>query len=293
MKEKTRMKWRIIGMRVLFISSVAFTAVFSSNAQVLPIPNQNEHGAFLLDPWKPEAPVLVAFIDPYCPYCIKALKSKERYQYYNTFIFWAGILGDRSIARVEEILACNNPVSESVINSVVQRIAPECDKSKSLEHRELAQHMVDAYDPMAVPSYYFGGRRVGLGELARMVNGVNQLESTVKLDWSRYAELRWRRNNHNLAKLIAVVPTEWSANEVQNNIPLDAKFDWYVAGANFEAICSQLNEGCELEAKEGYRKRSAEIQLLYDLKSSDKVQYVLNGVLLNDPTKLFSKSMVN
>ena len=284
------MTWRAIQVKLLLISCISFAVIFSSHAQIFPIPNQKEHQAFLLEPWKPDAPVLVAFLDPYCPYCIKALKSKERYQYYNTFIFWAGILGERSVKRVEEILTCKQPVSDAVIRSVLERKAPECEASDQSNHLMLAQHMVEAYDPMAVPSNYFGGRRVGLGELARMVNGVNQYESTIKLDWARYSDLKWRQSNHNLAKLIVVVPTNWSLEDVQNNIPTDAKFDWYVAGAEFDNICTQLSNGCDAATENAYKKRSAELFLVYNLKSSNKVQYILNGVLLKDPVSLFSGS---
>ena len=141
--------------------------LFSTYAYSKPssIPDKDIHQKFLVSKWQDDAPVLIVFKDPFCPYCVKAFKSLDQLEQYNVFIFWSPILGDRSVARVERFFVCQDPVGNLVIDAVIGRVPPACDGEINLSLKEKNDALVDYYKPEIVPSYYLGGKRVGLAQL--------------------------------------------------------------------------------------------------------------------------------
>ena len=131
-------------MRLLNLCSASLLLLLSFTALSTPagsskiIPDPEKYQDFLLEPYKPGAPTVVAFKDPYCGYCIRALQNLEKLSEYNVYLFWAGILGERSVARVDDIFDCAAPVSQTVFDSVVKREqTTACEKGLKYQTRYL------------------------------------------------------------------------------------------------------------------------------------------------------------
>jgi len=251
-----------------------------------PIPDDMTYGQFLLNDWNPGAPVIITFKDPFCPYCIRALKDIERLDDLNVFMFWSPILGQASISRVEEILHCQAPVGEQVIKAVIERQSPQCTKNKQTEVlAQLNHRMVEAYDPQAVPSYYFGGRRSSLAEISNLTSRVKQLSaSTVTLDWARYDTLLLQQQSSQLARVVVVVPEDYPrSKDLIDTLLSHSRYQWYISSIdNYNLICSQLNNGCNQEKRQDFFQKSQEIQLLFGLEENRQPRLILGGRLLSD-----------
>lgn len=255
-------------------------------AEPLPVPGPEQYANFLMEPWKPDAPSLLVFKDPFCPYCISAFEKRERLSRYNVYVFWFPIFGERSDRRVEEIFRCNSPLSRQVIDAVIARAAPGCTGEEKRHLRELNDAMVLAYQPDAVPSYYMGGRRLSLAELDQMAQVVTRLSGTVVLDWRRYAGHRLALDNHEVAKVAVVVPErfdDWDA--LLGKLRQHSEFQWYVfiqhgSPESYRRLCQQLQSGCEAGKLERLEQTAAEVDLLFGLELLEEPRYVLNGKLL-------------
>lgn len=186
---------------------LAALAFFSLGAggSVLPLPEAEAHGTFLLSEYAPEKPAVAVFKDPLCGYCIAAMPKLDQLSGYNVYLFWAPVFGQRSELSIDEIFRCANPVDKSVRDLVAARRMPGCARDIDGEALAVNRNMVDAYRINSVPAYYFQGRRVSLNELL-----LRQLEHPpvggVAVDWDRYrgAGIRARPESHSIALLLTV-----------------------------------------------------------------------------------------
>jgi len=243
------------------------------------IPNEQQYADFLLEPYKPGKPSIVAFKDPHCGYCIKALKRLDRLSEYNVYMFWAGILGKRSEQTVEQILACAAPISSEVFESVVRRspviVCQSGDKARVEQLAELNNKMVQNYHPHSVPSYFFGGRKVYVSQLEKFKRSMQMNVTPIQLQWQRYADLRVDNTNHNgLANAIVFLPPNSpKRSHILKALAKETKYSWHLVEA-----------GCENGAKcSKKQKLSQELKLLMDLSDDDLVAgaTVINGTVIN------------
>jgi len=270
---------------ILLLSTLSFSVDASSDA--LPVPSVDQHAKFLMEPWKPNAPVLLIFTDPFCPYCIKALKRREELKSYNVFLFWYPIFGERSDNRVSEIFQCASPVSDQVINSVIKGESPACtnavDKNLMLTDRKF----YEAYSPQGVPAYYMGGVKVSVAELKAWHKSLAVVAPSVKLDWSRYKINRVDINSSNLSKVMVILPHNYQNKDLLvSALKANAKFEWYWfeddKGDEYKNSCHELVGKCGAQVLNQYVNTTQEIKLLYGLEDISKVILILNGKVLSD-----------
>lgn len=260
--------------------------LFSTYAYSKPssIPDKDIHQKFLVSKWQDDAPVLIVFKDPFCPYCVKAFKSLDELKKYNVFIFWSPILGDRSVARVERFFECQNPVGNVVIDAVIGRVQPACDGEMNLSLRKKNYDMVGHYEPKIVPSYYLGGKRVGLSQLKRTHKKTENKLATVVLNWDRYKRLKLQQRQSNAGQLMIVFPNTYSSLEKLLD-GVDGSFDefqkYIVVGSQYENVCPFLEFSCSNEEESSYLSLSEEVKLLYGLEDIKEPRFILNGKLLS------------
>ena len=168
------------------------------------IPTESEYFPFLLNGWDAKRKNVLVFKDPYCPYCIRAIPKLDKITNFNVFVFWAPILGERSVKRVDEIFKCNSPVSKKVLSSMLVRKSPDCHAPINKKLKKLNQFVVDNYDINAVPSVFMQGKQVSLAQLIKdstkrpTINGV-------KVNWKRF-KLMQQNNNETAKTLVLLIP---------------------------------------------------------------------------------------
>jgi glutaredoxin len=166
------------------------------------VPTESEYFPFLINGWDVKRKSVLIFKDPYCPYCIRAIPKIEKITNYNVFIFWAPILGERSIKRVDDIFQCNTPVSKKIFASMLVRKSPNCQNPVNEKLKELNQFVVDNYDINAVPSVFMQGKQVSLAQLIKestkrpAINGV-------QVNWKRFKLMQ--QNSNEEAKTLALL----------------------------------------------------------------------------------------
>ena len=243
------------------------------------MPNNDQYQEFLLEPYKPGKPSIVAFKDPHCGYCIKALGRLDRLSEYNVYMFWAGILGERSERTVAKIMQCAEPVSQSVFNSVMARSSDiNCDigdKQSLAQLNELNDGMVANYQPNAVPSYYFGGRKVYISQLDKFKRGLQMNITPIQLQWERYKDLRVDDVNHTgLANAIIFLSGDSPKKPyILQALNKERKYNWFV-----------VDTGCKSGGKCSKKQKLAEeLKLLMDLSDADVngTSLVINGTVIN------------
>lgn len=272
--------------RSLLIVALWLCSFGAFGSTQLPIPS-DEYAAFLLEPWKPNAPILTVFTDPFCPYCIKALKRRDDFKNYNTYLLWYPIFGERSDKRVEEIFHCPSPSASHVIEAVIAGKAPGCDGPINAELIRLNRLMYEAYSPDGVPSYYTGGVKVSIAELKAWRRQEKSVTPNVVLDWSRYDANRLNVTSANMSKVVVVLPHDYSDTEkLIDSLKANRKFEWYLFQdqntKNYEKFCKHLVGKCDSEMLNGYEARAQELALLFGLDNISKMSIVLNGKVLSD-----------
>ena len=248
--------------------------VSAENSASRVIPSPDTYGAFLLEEWQPDAPSIIAFKDPYCPYCIKALKKLDRLKGYNVFMFWSPILGESSRKKVDEIFDCQNPVGLSVVAAVVNRRQVECEQAmQGSVLKQLNDEIVANYDPQSVPSYYFGGQKVYVSALDKFRRQLNTAVKPVQLNWQRYQSLKLERQNHSgLANIIVFVPEYLKHRQAfLDAVRADYRYNWFVADLSCEG------KGCKNSEQ---ARLSAELRLLLAAEGLTETGFAINGMLL-------------
>jgi len=278
-KPANSLKAALTGLLLWLVSGAAV-------AEPLPVPGPEQYSPFLMEPWKPDAPSLLVFKDPFCPYCISAFEKRARLSSYNVYVFWYPIFGERSERRVEEFFRCSSPLSPQVIEAVMGGAQPGCAGEVNQPLRQLNDAMVSAYKPDAVPSYYLGGRRLGLAELNRMSQLVTRLPGTVALNWSRYTGHRLNNANHGMGQVAVVVPQQFDDwQTLLGKLRQHNEYQWHVfiqngTAASYQGLCQHLQSGCDAAKLERLQQTATEVDLLFGLEPLDEPRYVLNGKLL-------------
>jgi hypothetical protein len=239
------------------------------------LPDNLIHSAFLLNEWQANKPSLIAFTDPRCPYCIKALEKQRRLANYNVYLFWAPILGEASKQSVERFFFCDSPTSKDVIESVINRRQPNCEGNEDRTLRTLNDSMVQQYSPKSVPQYWYAGRRVALSQLNLALSNKQVIQSIaqsslLKVQWERYNSKAVASANVALTNIGLVIPQN---TEVSNKLIYlmgqDKRFNWYI-----------------FQNSTPYTKENTEFRMLTNLESSSEATFVLEG-------KILSKTEVN
>ncbi|WDE04113.1 thioredoxin fold domain-containing protein [Thalassomonas viridans] len=252
-------------------------AALAGSADSRLIPSPQTHGAFLLEPWQPDAPSIIAFKDPYCPYCIKALTKLDKLKGYNVFMFWSPILGQASQTKVDEIFGCADPVSLSVFAAVINRRQVSCDKAlqDKGENRlkQLNEQVVASYDPQSVPSYYFGGQKVHIGALDRFKRRLSTAVKPVQLNWQRYLSLKLPQQPHTgLANMLVFAPGHLRQQQAfLDALKADYRYNWFVADLSCEGRACKDSEQARL---------SAELRLLLAADGRKQTAFAINGMVL-------------
>lgn len=276
-------------LKVNTVNAAGFN-IPSPNAASLTIPSPQEYSSFLIEPWKANAPVVVIFTDPFCPYCIQALKRKDELKPYNAFVFWYPIFGERSDRRVAEIFQCNAVASEQVISAVIAKKSPGCTGEKNEHLMALNKAMYELYEPQGVPSYYFGGVSVSVAQLKEWRESVRDLAPSVAIDWPRYELNRLDTLTNSLSNVIVVLPQKYENLEsLIQKLQSNAGYKWYFftegSAATYKKTCQHLVGKCELNAVKEYLSATQEIKLLYGLTAITKPVLIMNGKILSEREK--------
>ncbi len=258
-----------------------FLASAADTSNMLEIPTAIKYRDFLLGSWKAENPTLTIFVDPFCPYCLKSLDRKYQFANYNTFLFWAPILGDRSISRVNEIFACKNVVGDRVIESVIKRLSPQCEQPTDKEAVAANMDMLNQYNPNTVPAYYLGGRRVSLAQLDLAVESGSVLgRQQFKINWQRYEEMSVSDVNASAKPMGLLVPSAVKLSlALVKQLENDKLYQWYVFIEDkdsplFDRFCSVSQ--CD---KQLYVNRYSEFMLLTAIPIKSSPVVVKDGVV--------------
>jgi len=260
-----------------------------TQSKVFQIPDSQTYQSFLLDTWNQKKPSLIVFKDPSCPYCIKDLKKREQLSKYNVFLFWAPILGTRSVEHVNSFFNCASSSGEGVLEAVIKRVKPQCAGEFNKKLFELNNEMVKNYDPHSVPQYWLGGRQVSLANLNLSKNKItaNSVvnKSPLAVNWPRYQSSAVNeivKKRHNIG---IVLPESYilSLNELRL-IASNTLYNWYLFGGEFSAkIKTEL--GCKRHVGSclsGVKDRTIEhnnleFLLLTGLGKTSKPQFILEG----------------
>lgn len=192
---------------------------------------------FLLGEWRDGLPVVVVMMDPNCGYCTRSVRKLDTLVGYNTFLFWAPILGLDSRNRVEQFFRCSNPVGSEVRQAVAAHKRPQC-RGEVSPLLSLNREVVELFKPWAVPSYYLDGNRTSLARL-RVPGSRATADSSfgfaaspigrVVVDWERYNEFRYG-SAAATAESVALVldPSSDSSSGMLAGLSQDRRYDWYV-----------------------------------------------------------------
>lgn len=222
----------------LFICTAVALLIIASSRQANAlqprlIPDPKTYQAFLLNEWKPGIPTLIAFKDPFCPYCIRDLKKRSQLENHNVFLFWSPILSSDSALRAKAFFHCDQPTSERVINAVINHQPPHCNGVLNQRLFELNQGMVASYDPSSVPQYWLGGRRVSLSSLTlnRPVIDADIIAklSPLKIDWLRYQGLSINQPVAKRHGVAVVLPDSYRLDaKVLFSMSRSTQYNWYL-----------------------------------------------------------------
>ncbi len=264
-------------MRVLLSVLVLFFHT-SLWAQPFFVPDKENYKDFLIEPWKPDEASIIAFKDPNCGYCIRALENLEQYKDYNVFMFWSPILGKSSDNKVNDIFDCDDPIGKDVFRAVINRKTIACGSTKLLKNKRaklktLNHDVVSRYNPQSVPAFYFGGQKVRINSLAKFKQDITNSTALVKLQWKRYEAIKVSRSDHSgLANAIIFIPNSFkNRNDLSNLLKGDLRYNWHIA----EDSCQP--KSCILTDKE---KLTEELKLLLNITELDKPVLVVNGMII-------------
>jgi hypothetical protein len=264
----------------------------------LPLPSPNDHQFFLLNDWKPNAPTVIAFKDPFCPYCIKALERRNDLSRYNVFLFWYPIFGEKSHNRIGEFFKCAHPVGDQVIKAAISRQSPNCANPPNETLQRLNREMYEAYSPTGVPAFYLGGKQVDLTELNQAYFSPASKKLGVTLDWQRYQMNRLNsdtkaphKNQNKVAIYIEDLESNPQAAQLITKLKEDTKYEWYLFPGNIQKLssrkCRTFFNDCNRLQFDQLKKNVAEFKLLFDLKEVGNQQnplVVYNGIVLSEKT---------
>lgn len=249
----------------------------------LPVPTIESHKEFLVGAWKPNAPSVVMFTDPFCPYCLKALEKKHELDGVNLFMFWYPIFGEKSDTRVAEFFRCELPVGSKVLEAVLQRRSPDCVKQPESGLQLINKQMYEAYAPPGVPAFYLGGQKVSFAEV-KSIQSAGNLGLGVSLDWERYSSNRLLTSSSAHHRAAIYIGEKLSASKLKKLMGIletHTEYQWYIFPTKHNHLnrstCSQLQ--CDGK-KEQLLQASQELELLFGLDSVGGTKVIINGSLV-------------
>ncbi len=269
-----------------FIILIGMLCIVKAFANPLPVPSPDVHSAFLLEPWKPNAPSVIVFKDPFCPYCVKALEKKDELKDFNVFMFWYPIFGDRSDQRVSQIFQCASPTGHLVIASVIAKTSPDCHGDINLHLMELNRKMYEAYSPSGVPSYYLGGAQTSVLALKELKRSMPSVQPSVNLELSRYDKNRLNIQSQNAGNILLLLPANYEKTpEIISVAKNHTEYNWYVfadgSGGSYVRICMEMIGNCDSKMLLTYSSLSKEIMLLFGVDALVSPMLIMNGKLLS------------
>lgn len=251
----------------------------------LPVPTIESHKKFLVGDWKPNAPSVVMFTDPFCPYCLKALEKKHELNGVNLFMFWYPIFGEKSDIRVAEFFRCASPTSSTVLEAVLQRKSPGCAEQPDAGLEAINKQMYEAYTPPGVPAYYLGGQKASFTEV-KSIQPDGGLGLGVNLEWERYADNQLLNDSSAHKRAAIYIGENLSASKLKKlikNLQTHKEYQWYVFPTKHtqlnRAICSQFQQPCDGK-KAKLLQASQEIELLYGFNLRSNSQVIIDGRLV-------------
>jgi thiol-disulfide isomerase/thioredoxin len=260
---------------LLFSIATYFVKAAPSNTQeVRFIPTESDYFPFLVNGWDPTRPTVTVFKDPYCPYCIKAIPKLPELVGYNVFLFWAPILGQSSLKRVDDIFHCDSPSSNRVLQAVFERKNPFCKMPLNHQLLELNQQVVDNYQINSVPRFYLQGQSISFAMLKQMqkkrppIYGVN-------VNWQRFNLMQYspRQNSHVLSLIVPLARQQDLLSLINKYQPefLFLAPDLLESYPQFISCMNQPHT-CLNQSRSEYTQRIAEFRMLFgDSLPTDKL----------------------
>lgn len=271
MKNNSNLLVRVFAVVVFTILMQAKSYAQSVPNPLLIVPDKETYSDFLMSPWKDGAPTLVAFKDPLCGYCIKALKQRARLENYNVFLFWSPILSEGSKIKVNTFFTCEKPVTDEILDAVMLRKNVSCNGPENTKLRRLNDQMMARYQPNFVPQYWFGGQRQTFAQLKLSKSSldlIKQIEalSSVKIPWQRYTDLalnsKMPKDKPNIA-LVLPAKMQLSA-ETIDSLKKDNRLNWFLLSADTQS-----------------NKRDIEFRMLNNIHDVVRPLYILEGKQLS------------
>ncbi len=270
------------------------SVVYAEKSVARLIPDHQQYQPFLLQPWKPGKPALIALKDPFCPYCIQALKRRSQLINYNVFVFWTPILGEQSVARVREFFKCASPVAPQVIDATVNIRRPVCNGPFNDKLFALNQRILDSYAPNSVPQYWMGGGQVALAslKLERPTVDVAAIAASARLriNWPRYQSMALNVPLTQRYSIALMLPEGYLLNpEMIRKIKQNRRFNWYMGGAAIDSedlyaefLCRSPDGQCNEGTLADYRYSEEEFRLLNGIKKITRPTFILEGKILTE-----------
>jgi len=284
---------KLFALSGLLFLSLLMSPVYAAPAVSRIIPDPGQYAPFLLQPWQPGKPSVIALKDPFCPYCISALKKYTQLKNYNVYVFWAPILSERSALRSKEFFTCPAPASPEVIDAVVNVRAPRCHGPLKQDLMALNQTIIDNYRPNSVPQYWMGGRQIALSslKLEKVVVDADSIaySTSLKIPWSRYQSLALNRPMEQRYHLAILLPAGYPVDaQMLNKIKDNQRFNWYLGSDKVTEntlhdgfLCRYSKELCSDSSIEKYRYANKELRLLSGLNDIQKPTFILEGKVLS------------
>lgn len=233
--------------------------------QVFSAGDKDSFEPFLYGEYQPNRPNVYIFKDPFCPYCIRAIDNLDNLSSFNVYIFWAPILGESSIGRVNDIFQCEDYAAQNVLEAVKERRSPNCSGAIDQNALDLNLEWVTNYNIYAVPSYFVEGRSTSYQALLRIANKKPKING-IALDWQRF-ELMQHTKPTQSKFLILRVPAQYTGNLnqlIEQYKPQYVFVPPAYAEENPEFLHCQLNsQDCVKSNSKLYARRSGEFELLF------------------------------
>ena len=259
---------------------------------------------FLLGAFKPKAPDLILFEDPFCSYCIEGLKKRAQLKNYNLYIYWHPIMGDESVARVADFFRCKQPVNERLIKGVIDLESPKCQGEINQDLLMRNKQVVASFNPKTLPQYWLNGQPIKFSRL-NLVKSVEkaeiiQSESELILHWERYQPFAVNEplaERHNMA---VVVPDSLYSAIKLNLIAIlntDTRYNWYFFSKTLSDKmvsmfwCHESPNACLIKpGSEKNQDLKQEFKLMTGLEHMDEVVFLLGGKILSEKEKKYMSS---
>lgn len=245
---------------LILFSLCALLIADASAGEARAIPDPSRDRPFLYNDWRPNRPNVVAFIDPLCPYCKKAIPKFDQITDYNLFVYWAPIFGQRSEDAIRPFFRCEYPTGREVISSLLVTLGSSavkapfaCDGELDDSRRAVNDAMVASYPINGVPAFFLQGVQTSLAQIqavpvepARYINGV-------AMDWQRYEESRIEQNTPRGS--LAIILPEQQNSSVNLQLVKRYRPEYIFSRSDWQALCDALSASACVIGEDAQRAR--------------------------------------